>query len=237
MPPPRPPALRVGMPETKARVLVSSLLIEDADPLADAKALDRLTGWMLQHLAPIAAADPPDGLVIDTTGADHLHGGEAAMLAGMIDRLAGSGIAARGAIADTWGAAHALARHAARPTFISPPGAGAAAIADLPVAALRIQADMSANLRLLGFEHIGDLLAQPRAPLALRFGPELSCRIDQALGSIGDPINPIRPPDLIETRRGFPEPIGAAETIARYIGELVDALCATLERPCQSKLA
>ena len=59
--------LRVGMPETKARVLVSSLLIEDADPLADAKALDRLTGWMLQHLAPIAAADPPDGLVIDTT--------------------------------------------------------------------------------------------------------------------------------------------------------------------------
>ncbi len=221
--------LRVGMPETKARILVPNLLIEDADPIGDAEALNRLAGWVLQRYAPIAAADPPDGVVIDTTGADHLHGGELAMLAGIIERLAGSRIAARAAVADTWGAAHALARYAARPTYISPPGAGSADIASLSLGALRISAEMAASLHLLGFKRIADLLSQPRAPLALRFGPELGRRIDQALGTVSEPINPNPPPDLIEARRGFPEPISAAETIARYIGKLVDALCITLE--------
>jgi nucleotidyltransferase/DNA polymerase involved in DNA repair len=42
--------------------------------------------WALRY-APIATADPPDGLVIDATGAAHLHGGEAAMLTDMVGRL------------------------------------------------------------------------------------------------------------------------------------------------------
>ncbi len=37
--------------------------------------------------------------------ATHLHGGEDAMLKGMVERLVASGIAARAAIADSWGAA------------------------------------------------------------------------------------------------------------------------------------
>src|ERR1700680_1540237 len=76
--------LRVGMPATKAQALVPGLIVRDADPAADAEALDRLALWALQRYAPIVAADPPDGLVIDVTGATHLHGGEDAMLKGMI---------------------------------------------------------------------------------------------------------------------------------------------------------
>lgn len=93
--------LRVGMPATKAQVLVPGLLLRDADPDSDADALHRLALWMLQRFAPIVAADPPDGIVIDSTGADHLHGGEAAMLAILIEKLAGIGISARGAVAET----------------------------------------------------------------------------------------------------------------------------------------
>jgi protein ImuB len=63
----------------------------------------------------------------------------------------------------------------------------------------------------------------------LRFGPELGRRLDQALGQSAEPIESVRPPDLIEVRRAFAEPIGAAETIARYIGGLVLDLCAALE--------
>jgi protein ImuB len=44
-------------------------VIQDADPAADAEALERLALWMLQRFAPIVAADPPDGIVIDSTGA------------------------------------------------------------------------------------------------------------------------------------------------------------------------
>jgi len=60
----------------KAQALVPGLIMRDADPAADAKALDRLALWALQRYAPVAAADPPDGLVIDTTGAAHLHAGK-----------------------------------------------------------------------------------------------------------------------------------------------------------------
>ena len=63
----------------------------------------------------------------------------------------------------------------------------------------------------------------------MRFGPELGRRIDQATGDAAELIEPVRPADLIEVRRAFAEPIGAAETIARYIGKLVVELCERLE--------
>ncbi len=111
--------LHIGMPGSKAQALVPGLIVMDADLAADAAALDRLALWALQRIAPIVAADPPDGLVIDTTGTDDLHGGEEMMLKGLIDRLAGAGIAARAAIADTWGAAHAFARFQTKAIFVS----------------------------------------------------------------------------------------------------------------------
>lgn len=217
---------RVGMAATKARVLVPGLVVQDHDAPADVEALYRLAVWMLQRYTPIVAADAPDGIVIDSTGADHLHGGEEAMLTGLIGRLAASGVRAHGAIADTWGAAHALARYTAKPTIIVPAGHGASPIARLPLAALRLPPEMVAGLRVLGFERVGDLLAQPRAPLTLRFGPQLGRRIDHALGTLSEPI---RDEELIEVRRAFAEPIGAPETIARYIGKLVIMLCEELE--------
>ena len=100
--------LRVGMPASKAQALVRGLVIQDVDPTADAAALDRLALWMLQRIAPIVAADPPDEIVIDAAGADHLHGGEGALLAILVEKLAGVGLSARAAIADTWGAAVGL---------------------------------------------------------------------------------------------------------------------------------
>jgi protein ImuB len=220
--------LRVGMPATKARVLVPGLVFREHEAAADAEALHRLAVWMHRRYTPIAAADPPDGIVMDTTGADHLHGGEQAMLSGVVERLGAWGMQARAAIADTWGAAHALARYTRGPIRIAPPGHGASAIAELPIDALRLPPDMVAALRVLGFERIGDLLAQPRAPLALRFGPEPGRRLDQALGALGEPIDPARPENLVEARRVFAEPIAAPETIARYIAKLVVSLCEAL---------
>ncbi|AEI04472.1 putative nucleotidyltransferase, UmuC-like protein (plasmid) [Afipia carboxidovorans OM5] len=221
--------LRVGMAASKAQALVGDLIVRDADPDADLAALDRLALWALKRYAPIVAADPPDGLVIDASGATHLHGGEAAMLEDMVQRLGAAGITTRAAMADTWGAAHALARFGARPTVVLPAGASAEAIMPLPIAALRLPIDIIDSLRRLGLDRIADLEATPRAPLALRFGPEPGRRLDQAMQRLSEPINPIRAPEIAEVRRAFGEPVAAAETIARYLAKLVSELCALLE--------
>jgi protein ImuB len=222
--------LRVGMPLTKAHALVPDVMTMPADPAADAAALERLALWALQHYAPIVAPDPPDGLVIDTTGADHLHGGEAHMLAGLVNRLAVSGISARAAIAESWGAAHAAARFLADPVHVVPSGAVREVVAPLPVPALRLPPETVAGLHVLGFATIGDVLAVPRAPLVLRFGPLLGRRLDQALALVREPVDPLREPDLVAVRKVFGEPIGAAETIARHIAGLVRDLCLELEK-------
>ncbi len=220
--------LRIGIPATKAQALVKELIIHHADSAADTEALERLAVWGLRY-SPIVAADDPDGLVIDATGASHLHGGEDAMLADIIERMESVGIVARAAMADTLGSAHALARFAARPVLVVPGGKGAERIKPLPIAALRLPADIVDDLRRLGFERIADLMATPRAPLTLRFGPELGRRLDQATGRTGEPIEPVRPPDIIEAQQLFAEPIGAGETIARYVAKLTVKLCQELE--------
>jgi protein ImuB len=202
----------------------------DAEPAADAEALERLAVWALKNYSPIVATDLPDGIVIDATGAAHLHGGEEAMLGHLLNRLSGSGFLATAAMADTWGAAHALARYVARPSLVIPAGKCVGAVAGLPLASLRLPGEMVAELQRLGFKSIQDLLDQPRAPLVLRFGSDLSRRLDQATGAQRELIERVRSPELVEAKQVFAEPIGAPETIAKYISRLVGTLCQALER-------
>ncbi|WP_369062242.1 DNA polymerase Y family protein [Caulobacter sp. 73W] len=221
--------LHPGMAAAQARALCAELVAHDADPADDARALDRLALWALRLYSPIVAADPPDGLVLDVTGASHRYGGEAGLLDDMLRRLAASGFAARAALSGTWGSAHALARYVAHPMVIVTSEESGRAIAHLPTRALRLSAEMVEGLGKMGIDQIAEIETKPRAPLALRFGPELTRRLDQAYGRTGEPIHPIDAPELIHVRRAFAEPIGAPETLARYTGKLVEALCQALE--------
>ena len=89
--------LRPGMAVAQAQALVPELGLREAELEADAAALEKLALWALRRYSPLVAVDPPDGLVIDATGAAHLQGGEEAMLHDMVARLAASGIQARAA--------------------------------------------------------------------------------------------------------------------------------------------
>jgi protein ImuB len=220
--------LRAGMPLAKAQALVPGLRIEDAAPHRDVEALQRLAFWALRY-SPVAAADPPDGIVLDVAGAAHLLGGEAALMNDLAKRLAEAGFACRLGVADTWGAAHAVARYGRKVCETVAPGASREALLSLPVAALRIDRAVVLELQGLGLEAVSDLISRPRAPTTLRFGPEPWRRIDQAVGTVAEPIDPVRADDVAEVRQSFAEPIGAAETIARYVDRLVRELCLLLE--------
>jgi protein ImuB len=221
--------LRIGMPASKAQAMISGLVMVDAAPQEDAAALERLALWALRQYSPVVAVDGTDGLVMDTEGADHLQGGEELLISGLVNRLRGRGLTAKAAVADTWGAAHALARLSLSETMVVPRGQTAGAVKGLPIHALRLPAETLQGLRVLGVDTVGELSAMPRAPLTLRFGPEPGRRLDQMFGRLAEPVDPIRTPELVEVTRAFAEPISAAETISRYVRRLVAQLALKLD--------
>ncbi len=224
--------LHPGMPLSHAQAMVPGLAVSEADPPSDAAALARLAAWCLRY-APLTCAAPPDGLLLDATGCAHLFGGEAVMLAEIVRQLSRIASGVRAAIADTPGAAHAVARHAAPPVSVVPEGQLDAALRPLPIAALRLPEAMLQALHRLGFERIGALADAPRAPLARRFGPMLLLRLDQAFGRVAEPIVPVVPPEIIQHRIPFAEPLLTAEAFAGVNVRLVAAVCAMLERAGQ----
>ena len=219
----------IGMPVAKAEALYSGLIIMDADPGADSLALETLAVWALRHYSPMVAADAPDGLILDIQGCAHLFEGEAGLIKDARRRLADMGISSTAALADTWGAAHALARFSGRETCLIEPGKSGDALRHLPVEALRLPTEILPDLHLLGLDTIGELAAKPRPPLTKSFGQGLFRRIDQAHGRVGEPIEPVEAPEVIRVERIFAEPISAPETLHKYTRRLTDRMCLRLE--------
>lgn len=221
--------LRPGMAVTQARAQVRGLEIRPADPAGDLVALRRLAILAARRWSPLTALSGNDGLFLDITGTAHLFGGEEAMAQRIVRLLARAGFIARIAIADTAGTAWALARHVEAYVTLCPPHGQASALADLPAAALRIDEAAVELLKRLGVEAIGQLVAMPRGPLVRRFGTATVLRLDQALGTMPEPIAPVIPPEAIVARQRFAEPVATAEAIEHWLGELVPNLTTALE--------
>ena len=215
--------LHAGLPVAQAQARVPGLVVAEADPAGDAAALSA-AAVAAQGFTPFTAPDPPDGLWLDVTGCAHLFGGEAALLRAVAP-------AGHAALADTPGAAWAVARHGGG--GVVPPGGQFAAVAQCPVAALRLPPESLPGLRRLGLETVGALAGVPRGPLVRRFGPGVLRRLDQALGRIPEPITPVTPPETIVERVPFLEPVGTPEALAAGITRLADAVCARLARAGQ----
>jgi protein ImuB len=223
-----------GMGLADARALVPGLAALPADPAGDTRALARLADWA-ERYTPSVAPDGGDGLVLDVTGCAHLFGGEAAMLADLLGRVRRLGLAARGALADTPGAAAAIARFAPQDDggIVAPPGGAGPLLDPLPIAALRLAPDTAEGLARVGLRRIADLRRlereSGRAALATRFGPRVWRRLDQALGRAEEAIAPRRPAMPHRVRLAFAEPIATAEDIARAARLLLDRLALRLE--------
>lgn len=108
------------------------------------------------------------------------------------------------------------------------PGQSRAALAPLPMAALRLPDDTLAQLARLGLRRIGDISDKPRAPLARRFGKGLVLRLDQAMGSTPEPISPNRPQVHFATRLTLPDPIGLESDLLAGIDRMLPRLCEML---------
>lgn len=233
--------LSMGQAHADARAAVPGLVSHPARPDDDRQALRRLALWAERYspcVAMDAASPGREGLLIDMTGGAHLFGGELALMTDIALRLKAAGIPARLAMADSAGAAWALARFGPPGLRrIAPVGGTRAALAPLPVSALRLEEADVKLLSRLGLRTIGDLIALPRSGLARRFrgerGLTLVRRLDQALGAEPEILEPVRPPPAWRVWRTVLEPLIDVPGIETVLSDLALSLVELLERDGQ----
>jgi protein ImuB len=237
---------RAGMLLADARALCPDLAAVPADPAGDLAALEKLALWA-QRWGPWSAMDPPDGVLVDVTGAAHLFGGEERLLADVAAAFAARGLTVRAALAPTAGAAWALAHYGPPSGILTPGDDPLRLLGDLPVAALRLDDDVLTVLRRLGIKRLGQLAAvsgagddpaqeaASRDALHRRFRNRRSpaanplLRLDQLLGRVPEPLLPVieRPMPMVQRR--VMEPLRHRDLLDRVVGDLAAQMVRELE--------
>jgi protein ImuB len=192
----------------------------------------------MERYSPFVSLDPGpgglEGLFLDLTGGQHLFGGEPAMAQAIGASLQRLGVPARIGVADTPGAAWALARHGEEAITLAAEGGARAALASLPVAALRLEPSAIQLLHRFGLRRIGALAALPRAALARRFRDagalDVLRRLDQALGDLPEPLTPVTAPTVYRVQRVFAEPMTSVEAVAIEAAGLAERIALALEQ-------
>jgi len=216
-----------GMVASDAKAIVPALEVIDDIPGKAARLLKALGEWCIRY-SPIIAIDLPDGLILDVSGCAHLWGGEQPFLKEIVTRLRSKGYDVRAAVADTIGAAWAVARFG-QVTPIIEPGAHAAALLSLPPAALRLDPMVLDRLQKLGLRSVNSFINMQRSALRRRFGQDLLTRLDQALGLEDEPMQPLHPIEPYQERLPCLEQICTAAGIEIAIKRLLEMLCRRLQ--------
>ncbi len=221
-----------GLGFSDAMARLPGLKSAEIDRAGDRAALNRLAAWMIRY-SPLVACHGDDGVMLETTGCDHLFGGEVAMAAEIADKLAGFGLTARIGLAGTPGAAHALSRAGTENPAILEPGGENEGLATLPVSCLRLDAAPLRLLRRFGLNRIGQLYGIERRSLARRFASREAAeavlvRLDQVLGLRVEPLAPLRPAPRHAARLSCPEPLLHDDGVRAGLEDLLGRLCREL---------
>lgn len=222
--------LMAGQSLADARTLVPNLDAREIDRAYLARVFADFADWH-SYASPMVSVlgegDAFGDLVLDITGVSHLFEGEENMLATVTGRLAGLGFSVGGAIAPSVGAGWALARFA--PGTVTGPDNLDAALAGLPVGALRLTEAQAAGLMAMGLKRIGQLYERPRKPLQARFGGSLLTRLDQARGHLEERVTPRLPVAEKFAERRFADPVGLLDDVLMTGRDLAVRLAADLE--------
>lgn len=220
--------IEAGMAVADARAVLPSLQVFDDQPGLPARLLTSLGEWCIRY-TPATAIDLPDGLILDASGCAHLWGGEEPYLKDIVTRLKTMGYHVRAAMADTIGAAWAIARYGQVASVI-PSGELAPALLPLPPAALRLEPAVLERLQKLGLYRISSFIGMQRSALRRRFGKDLLRRLDQAMGLELEVIEPLQPVEPYQERLPCPEPILTGTGIEIGLKRLLETLCHRLQQ-------
>lgn len=241
-----------GMPLSEATALIDAagsapLHLEPYDPTADRRMLEKIAQWCHQFspLVGLEDAETPSSLLLDITGLGHLFGGESALADRIIRSFHRRGLTVRVAVADTIGAAWAVAhfgeqkgrkgeaekgRQGDADSEFSPSPLLPFSLSALPIEALRLSDKTLDLLHQLGVYQLGQLARLPRGELNSRFGPELLKRWDQAWGRLAEPIPGLPVPVDFHVEESLEYPTTRRETIELVLQKLIGQLAEMLLR-------
>lgn len=232
----------IDMKLADARSIMPNLQVEQHNRTADAATLNALASWLLRY-TPAVSIHGDNGFLLDTTGCDHLFGGERSLLNDIQSRLKAIGFTARLALCDHVGAAIALVSHGRDDIYILPKNHAPTVLDALPVDALRLDDDTLTVLRRLGLRTIGDLRPLPRISLEKRFrtikkskrtgttaasAQSVQWRLDQMSGAVKEPLLYIKEPLPFRTSIPCPELALEPEAVALALDKLLPRLMARL---------
>ncbi|WP_259780109.1 DNA polymerase Y family protein [Aestuariispira ectoiniformans] len=225
-----------GMLLADARAIQPALITLSARRDEDFQTLHSLSRWADRYAPWVAVetrpADLPDigdgGLWLNITGCAHLFGGEQAMLKQIIADSAQFGFDCRLGLADTTGAAWAIARYDETGDLLEA-GQTRTGLEPLPLEALRLNANNVQLLNRLGLHRVGDLYPLPRANLTARAGGQVLRRLDQALGRLPEHLAYNQPPQHHCRRQPWPEPLGDGAILRETTRPLLEQLCTELK--------
>ena len=220
--------IRSGMVLADARAIQPDLeVLDDKPDLAD-KLLKRIAEWCIRF-SPAVAIDPPDGLLLDSTGCSHLWGGDSAYVFGIVQKLHSRGYDVRVALADTIGVAWGVARFG-KDSLVIAHGQHFEALMPLPPEALRLEVETVDRLHKLGLHQVSQFIKIPRSSLRRRFGQHCIMRLDMALGQEMETIMPVQPIEPYQERLPCLEPIVTATGIEIALRQLLQTLCSRLQQ-------
>lgn len=221
--------VRCGQTLADAKAIVPELVTFDADPTADREVLEGLAIWA-QRFSPVVHIEDDNTLLLDVTGCARLFRGEDRLAFRAVDELDKSGFSTHVAIADTPGAAWAIAHAHREPVVVTDPGAGVGDLTSLPVWSLRIDEKTTLALHKIGVRTVASLLHLPRSSLASRFGDALLTRLDQATGELPEVLTPYRARPVLVRKTGFGAPTDRLDVLIEAVSHITERFCTALDR-------
>ncbi len=214
-----------GMVLADARAIVPHLKVQQEKPQVVERLLKKIARWCIRF-TPVVALDPPDGIILDATGCSHLWGGDQQYINDLENRIRTKGYDVRVAMADTIGAAWALARFSSETVVNS--DHLVQALIPLSPAALRLDPGSIDMLYKLGLRRIGSFLSMPDSVLRRRFGEGFLKKVRQALGREEEFITPVIPVAEYQERLPALDPVIHAAGIETALEILCRKICEKL---------
>ncbi|HET9933754.1 MAG TPA: DNA polymerase Y family protein, partial [Polyangiaceae bacterium] len=199
--------VRVGQSLAEAKALVSRLVVRRVPRAAIEQGLSRVAEVALAFGATVALA-APDTVWVDVTGAAHLFGGEAALLAELVGRVRETGHRVRAALASGPLLAQAFARFGelgGEGYLIVTPSHEQREFARLPVRALALESSVESWLIRLGVLTISGLKELPQAALAARLDEHAGRVLDLMAGRDSTPLVPYVPAPTLSEESSWDE--------------------------------